>query len=432
MSLQAQHTLDECQALARENYPLIKRYGLIDKSTEYSVANAAKAYLPQVSLAVQATYQSDVAAFPEQMTDVYRQFGIDMKGLNKDQYKVALEVNQAIWDGGVTRAQQAISTEEGNISAQTVEAELYALRERIDRLFFGILILDEQLRQNGLLLELLQSNRQAVDACIRNGVALPGDLDAIKAEQLTVSQQRASIESAAGAYRRMLSVMTGKAIGDADTLEKPVAYGAVRTVSVAGDGTAAVRELAARAGENARPELRLFDAQAARLEAQQQMIRASARPRLGVFAQGFYGYPGLNLFKDMTDDRWSWNYIAGVRLQWNFGVFYTKQGDLRKLSLAREQVDNQRDVFLFNSSLQEIQQQHAIEKMQRIMADDLEIIRLRTAIRKASEAKFAGGTVTVSELLRDITAESQAMLNRSLHELEWLKNIYELKYTTNR
>jgi outer membrane protein TolC len=425
MCLRAQHTLDECQALARDNYPLIRRYGLIEKSTEYSVANAAKAYLPQVSLAVQATYQSDAAAFPEQLTDVYRQFGIDMKGLKKDQYKVALEVNQTVWDGGLTGAQKAILTEEGNVSAQAVEAELYALRERIDRLFFGILILDEQLRQNSLLQELLQSNRRAVEACIGNGVALPGDLDAIKAEQLAVAQQRAGIESAAGAYRQMLSAMTGRTVGDADTLEKPAVpdtYRAVRPERL-GEGM--------RTGENARPELRLFDAQEARLGAQERMVRASAWPRLGVFAQGFYGYPGLNLFRDMTEGGWSWNYIAGVRLQWNFGVFYTKQGDLRKLSLARREVDNRRDVFLFNSMLLEIQQQRAIGKMQRIMADDLEIVRLRTAIRTASEAKFAGGTITVGDLLRDITAESRAMLDGSLHELEWLKNIYELKFTTN-
>ncbi|MDR1524146.1 MAG: TolC family protein [Tannerella sp.] len=418
--LRAQHTLDECQTLARENYPLIKRYGLINKSTEYSFANAAKAYLPQVSLAIQATYQSDVAAFPEQMTDMYKQLGIDMKGLNKDQYKVALEVNQTVWDGGLTRAQKDISIEEGHVSTRAVETELYTLRERINRLYFGILILNEQLRQNDLLRELLQSNYQTVDACVKNGVALPGDLNVIKAEQLSVSQQRVNIESSAEAYRRMLSVMIGKVIGDTDTFEKPAV---LNTLSVAGSGV--------QGGENSRPELQLFEAQAARFDAQKRMIKASTLPRLGVFAQGFYGNPGLNLFKDMTENKWSWNYIAGLRLQWNFGAFYTKKGDLQKLSIAQQQIDNQREIFLFNNSLQQIQQQHAIEKMQKIMADDLEIIKLRTAIRKASEAKFSNGTITVNELLRDITAESQAMLGKSLHEFEWLKNIYELKYTTN-
>jgi outer membrane protein TolC len=425
MYSQTQYTLDECQTLARENYPLIKRYALIDKSTEYSVANAAKAYLPQLSLVVQATYQSDVATFPEQMTAIYEQFGIDMKGLNKDQYKIALEVNQMIWDGGFTRARKDILRAEGNVSVQSVEAELYALRERINQLYFGILVLDEQLRQNELLRELLQSNYHTVEAYLKNGIALPGDLNAIKAEQLSVSQQRIQIESTVKAYRRMLSVMTGQVIGGTDAFDKPKV--------MAGNGRygAVTYGASLSAVENARPELRLFDAQDGRIEAQMRALKASTMPRMGAFLQGYYGNPGLNLFKDMTEDKWSWNYIAGLRLQWNFGAFYTKKGDVQKLSLARQQVDNQKEIFLYNNSLQQIQQQEAIAKMQRVMADDDEIIKLRTSIRTASEAKFSNGTITVSELLRDITAESRALLNKSLHELEWLKNIYELKYTMN-
>ena len=412
--VQAQFTLDECQELARENYPLIKQYGLIEQSTEYTVSNAAKAYLPQVLFSAQTTYQSDVAAFPEEMTNAYKQMGIDMKGLNKDQYKVALEVNQTIWDGGLTRAQKDISKAEGQVSAQSVETEMYAIRERVNQLYFGMLVLDEQLRQNELLQELLQSNYNMVDAYFKNGVAMQSDLDAVKVEQLSVSQQRIQIESAASVYRRMLSVMTGKEFGNSATFGKPAAMV---------DGLPE---------NNNRPELNLFDAQSEQFEAQKQAIKASTMPRLGVFAQGYYGNPGLNLFKDMTEDKWTWNYVAGLRLQWNFGSFYTKKGTFRKLSLAQQQIDNRRETFLFNSTLQQVQQQVAIDKMQKVIAGDDEIIRLRTSVRQASEAKYANGTITVNDLLRDITAESQARLNQSLHELEWLKNIYELKYTVNR
>jgi len=414
ISGQAQFTLDRCQELARENYPLIKQHGLIAQSTEYSVANAQKAYLPQASFSAQATYQSDVAAFPKKMTDMYEQIGINMKGLNKDQYRVTLDVNQTIWDGGLTRAQKESSKAEGNVSAQSVETELYTLRERINMLYFGILILNEQLRQNNLLQNLLQSNYNTVDAYVKNGVAMPGDLQAIKAEQLTVSQQRIQIESAAKAYRTLLSVMTGQAIDDAATFEKPAATGNIlATLS------------------NNRPELRLFEMQSEQLAIRKHSVVASTMPRLGVFAQGFYGNPGLNLFKDMTEDKWTWNYIAGLRLQWNFGSYYTKKGDIAKLSLAQQQIDNRRETFLFNTGLQGIQQQQAIEKMRKMMIDDDEIILLRMSIRQSSEAKFANGTITVSELLKDITTESQALLSKALHELEWLQNIYELREIMN-
>ena len=416
--IQAQITLDNCQELARENYPLIKQYGLIEQSTEYSVSNAAKAYLPQVLLAAQATYQSDVASFPEAMTNAYKQMGVDMKGLNKDQYKMALEVSQTVWDGGLTRAQKDISKAEGQVSAQTVEAEMYAIRERVNQLFFGILIIDEQLRQNELLQELLQSNYNIVEAYFKNGVAMQSDLDAIKVEQLSVAQQRIQIESAANAYRRMLSVMTGTTLDNSATFEKPsIISGKNQEFTTSGN--------------NNRPELRLFDAQSEQFEAQKQAVIASTMPRLGVFAQGFYGNPGLNLFKDMTEDKWTWNYIAGVRLQWNFGSFYTKKNTLKRLSIAQQQIDSRRETFMFNNSLQQLQQQVAIDKMRKVMVDDDEIIRLRTSVRRSSEAKYANGTITVNDLLRDITTESQAQLNKSLHELDWLKNIYELKNTVN-
>ena len=433
ISGQAQFTLDRCQELARENYPLIKQHGLIEQSTEYSIANALKAYLPQVAFSAQATYQSDVAAFPKKMTDMYEQIGINMKGLNRDQYRVALDVNQTIWDGGFARAQKESSKAEGNVSAQSVETELYSLRERINMLYFGILIINEQLRQNNLLQNLLQSNYNTIDAYVKNGVAMPGDLQAIKAEQLTVSQQRIQIESAAKAYRTLLSVMIGQAIDETATLEKPPAFfsgGSLENRSVK-NPTATVFSSHLVGQSNNRPELLLFDMQSEQLEVRKRSVVASTMPRLGVFIQGFYGNPGLNLFKDMTEDKWTWNYIAGLRLQWNFGSFYTKKGDIAKLSLAQQQIDNKRETFLFNTGLQEIQQQQAIEKMRRMMIDDDEIIFLRLSIRQSSEAKFANGTITISELLKDITTESQALLSKTLHELEWLQNIYELREIIN-
>jgi outer membrane protein TolC len=411
LPLQGQITWTQCQMSARENYPLIKQYDLVKQSTNYSVANAAKAWLPQVSFAAQAGYQNDVASFPKEMMTLYQQIGVDMKGLNKDQYRLALEINQTLWDGGQYKAQQEMAKADGEFSRQSLEVEIHALRERVNNLYFGILILLEQLNQNTLLQELLKSNLLTVDARIDNGIATMSDRQSIQVELLAASQQRIQIESADAAYRKMLSVMTGIVIVETDTLEKPV----VQTIPAA----------------NNRPELHLFDAQRQQFDAQKRALNSSIMPRLGLFAQGFYGNPGLNLFRDMTTNQWTWNYLAGIRFQWNFGNLYMQRNNLQKLAVARKRVDNQRDVFLFNHNLKMIQQQDAINKMTRIMADDDEIISLRTSIRRISEARFANGTLTVSELLRDIHAESQAKQARALHEIEWIKNIYDLLDTMN-
>ena len=411
-SMQAQFTLDECQTLAREHYPSIKQYRLIEQITEYSVANASKAYLPQLSFSAQATYQSDVAAFPKQMTVMYEQLGIQMKGLNKDQYRIALDVNQTIWDGGATKAQQDIAKAEGDVTKQGIETELYTLRDRINNLYFGILILSEQLTQNKLLQELLESNLKTLNAYVANGTAMQSDANVIKVELLSVGQQRTQIESAREAYCQVLSVMIGKTVGSSATFAKPVAQSVISTL-------------------NNRPELQMFNSQSAQFEAQKRALQASVMPRIGLFAQGFYGNPGLNLFKDMTENKWTLNYIAGVRLQWNIGSFYTLKGNQQKLTLAQQRVENQRETFIFNMDLASVQQRNAINKMNKVMAEDDEIMRLRHSIRQTSEAKYANGTITVNELLRDIIAESQSMQSKALHEIEWLKNIYDLGYTLN-
>ncbi len=412
LTASGQITLEQCQTLARENYPSIRQFGLIEESTNYSIANASKSNLPQFSLSAQATYQSDVASFPERMNAMYEQIGITMKGLNKDQYRLALEVNQTIWDGGVSRAQKDIAKAEGEVSKQSLEVELYTLRDRINNLYFGILILSEQLAQNTLLQTLLESNLKTATAHVDNGTAMQSDINAIKVELLSAGQQRTQIESAKQAYANMLSVMIGKPIGSTEQFAKPVPQSVPR-------------------GFNNRPELQLLNTQLAQFEAQKQAINSSVMPRIGLFAQGFYGNPGLNLFKDMTENKWTWNYIAGVQFRWNFGNYYTRKGNLQKLSLAQQRVENQRETFLFNTDLASIQQRNAIEKMNKIMADDSEIIKLRSSIRETSEAKYANGTITVSDLLRDIIAENQSLQSKSLHEIEWLKNIYDLTNTLN-
>ena len=407
-----QITLEQCQTLARENYPAIRQFGFIEESTDYSIANASKSYLPQVSLLAQATWQNDVAAFPEQMTALYEQIGIHMKGLNKDQYRMAVEVNQTIWDGGVSKAQKDMAKAEGDLSKQTLEVELYTLRDRINNLYFGILILSEQLTQNTLLQELLESNLKTATAHLNNGTAMQSDVNAIKVELLAAGQQRIQIESARDAYCNMLSVMIGKPIGNSDTFAKPMPLSVTSSI-------------------NNRPELQLFTVQFVQFEAQKRAIDASVLPRIGLFAQGFYGNPGYNLFKDMTEDKWTLNYMAGLRFQWNIGGFYTRKGNLQKLTLAQKRVETQRETFLFNTDLATIQQRNAIEKMNKIMADDSEIIKLRASIRETSEAKYANGTLMVSELLRDIIAESQSKQSKALHEIEWLKNIYDLTNSLN-
>jgi outer membrane protein TolC len=182
----------------------------------------------------------------------------------------------------------------------------------------------------------------------------------------------------------------------------------------------------------ARPEMRLFDAQLDLANAQEKALDAALMPKVGVFAQGFYGYPGLNMFDDMMRHRWSLNGVIGARLTWNIGALYTRKNDKAKLQLQREMTESNREVFLFNNRLEQIQQQEEIARYRKLMAEDEEIIALRKAVRKAAESKLAHGIIDVNDLLREINQENAARVQQSIHEIEMLKEIYDNKFTTNQ
>ena len=407
-------TLEECQQAAERNYPLIRQYGLIEKTTELTVANIQKGWLPQVSASAQATYQSDVVAFPEQMQAIYQQLGLNMKGLTKDQYRVGIDVSQTIYDGGAISSQKAVAREQGKVQAAQNEVNIYNVRKRVNEMYFSLLMLDEQILLNHDLQELFNGNEQKLASMVRRGTAAESDLQNVKAERLNVVQQATSLESQKRMLQRMLSTFCGIEV-------KEVAKPALQASTL----TSPQREAVAR------PEMRLFDAQLNLADAQEKALNSAMMPKLGLFAQGFYGYPGLNMFEDMMRRDWSLNGIIGARLTWNIGALYTRKNDKAKLQLQRDMTESNREVFLFNNNLEQIQQNEDIARFQKLMADDEEIITLRSAVRKAAESKLSHGIIDVNDLVREINAENAARVQQSMHEIEMLKQIYDNKFTTN-
>ena len=407
-------TLEECQQAAERNYPLIRQYGLIEKTTELTVANIQKGWLPQVSASAQATYQSDVVAFPEQMQAVYQQMGLNMKGLTKDQYRLGIDVSQTIYDGGAISSQKAVARGQGKVQAAQNEVNIYNVRKRVNEMYFSLLMLDEQILLNHDLQELFRGNEQKLASMVRRGTAAESDLQNVKAERLNVVQQATSLESQKRMLQRMLSTFCGIEV-------KEVAKPALQASTL----TSPQREAVAR------PEMRLFDAQLNLANAQEKALNSAMMPKLGLFAQGFYGYPGLNMFEDMMRRDWSLNGIIGARLTWNIGALYTRKNDKAKLQLQRDMTESNREVFLFNNNLEQIQQNEDIARFQKLMADDEEIITLRSAVRKAAESKLSHGIIDVNDLVREINAENAARVQQSMHEIEMLKQIYDNKFTTN-
>ena len=405
-------TLEECQQAAERNYPLIKQYGLIEKTTQLTVANIQKGWLPQVSASAQATYQSDVMSWPDQMKTMMTGMGIDMKGLTKDQYRVGIDVNQTLFDGGVISSQKAIARQQGKVQEAQTEVQLYNIRKRVNEMYFSLLMLDEQIVLNHDMQELLAGNERKLQAMMKSGTAAESDWQSVKAERLKVMQQATSLES----QKRMLTMMLSTFCGiETNNIQKPLVKA----------------ENGELMSESHRPELRALDAQIGLLNAQEKALNAALMPKLGVFAQGYYGYPGLNMFEDMMSHKWSLNGIIGARLTWNIGALYTRKNDKAKLQLQRDLTESNREVFLFNNRMEQLQQSEEISRYKQLMNDDAEIISLRAAVRKAAESKLSHGIIDVNDLLREINQENAARVQQSMHEIEMLKEIYDNKFTTN-
>lgn len=413
VSADAQLTLDECQQMASDNYPLLQKYDLVRQTTEYTIKNIQRGYWPQLSLGGQVSYQSEVTDLPDVLSHLLSESSPNYKGMAKDQYQIALDLNQVIWDGGHIKARRDLAASDAEVQVALADVEMYAIRSRVNELFFGILLLDEKIRLNETLQTLLLDNCRMLETRKMHGTAMESDVDVMRAEYLEARQDLTALRSMRKSYRQMLAIFIGKDTASVINLQKPAAS-------------------LPQTFDNRRPELNLYAMQMQQTEAQSRLLNVGLRPKLSLFAQGVYGYPGYDMFDSMFDHDLKLNGIVGIRFSWNIGRLYTFKTDKHKLELTRKQIETAREIFLFNNNLQSVREREAVNQYHQMMEEDSDIIRLRTSVRQAAEAKLQHGVIGVNDLLQEITKENRARIDHSLHEMEMLKNIYELKHTINQ
>lgn len=368
--------------------------------------------MPRIGIYAQASVQNSVPGFPETLSNIISQLGQEIKGLGHVQYKTGVDLSQTIWDGGSSKAQRCIARAETEQSLASVRTEIYAVRQKVTDIFFGILLIEEQIGQTENTLGLLKANLSLMQAMQKNGTAMASDADMVEAQYLSMSQKLTEAKIALESYRRLLSIYIGEDLGDI-TLERPDAKIPVDM-------------------ESARPELEYFEAGKNLNIARKNAIDSSVMPKVGFFAQAYYGYPGYNYFESMIKRNISFNILAGLKISWNIDSFYTRKNSLRRLKLANQSIDNQREVFLFNTKLQTTSHNEKIDGLRELMAEDSRIIELRGNVRRAAESQLRNGIIDTTALLAKITDENQALLMASYHEIQFIQTIYQLKNVLNR
>lgn len=405
-------TLKECVLQAESNYPLVRKFGLLEQTNAVKLSDINKGWLPSITVYGQTTIQNEVPSFPDALKDVMAKLGQDFKGLSPFQYKAGVDVQQTIWDGGMSKAARQAQRASTEVQQKALDVELYGIRQRVEDLYFGILLIDEQIAQSELTLKQLQSNRDKLAAMLRNGVAMQSDVDQVEAQILTVSQQIAQARRTAESYRQVLSLFTGLNLAG-QKLEKPSAEKPVNM-------------------EPERPEQDLFDARLRLAEAQRAAVTASLMPKAGFFAQAYYGYPRIDYFRSMRDRTPGFNAMAGVKIQWEIGAFYTRRNKLAQIDLDRAETEADRETFLFNNRLTATSQTGDIDAIRRVMADDERIVQLRRNVRRAAESQLENGVIDTFTLITKITDENRAEMTARYHEIELLKKIHQLRTTLNK
>jgi outer membrane protein TolC len=405
VSAQQTLTLEQCYELARQNYPLIKQKELYAMSKDFSIANAHSGYMPQVAIYGQATYQSDVTK-----VTIDNPLFPKINPLSKDQYKVYAEVNQNLYDGGAIKRTSALHETNALINDQQLEVELYKIKDRINQIYFGVLLLDQQLLQVELLKKDILSSGAKVKASIENGTAFRMNADILEAESLKTDQRAIEIKASRRAFLAMLSLFVKQDLPESTTLVEPKNV----DLSPAEDIT--------------RPELSLFNYQRQLARSQFELTSTRNMPRAGLFVQGGYGKPGLNMLKN----EFSTYYIGGLKLSWNLFGLYNANREKQLLDVNTRLVDVQQETFTFNTKLSLRQSSSEVTKLQELIKIDEQLIGLRAKIKQTAKAQLDNGVISANDFLRELNAEDQVKQNQLLHKTQLVMTIYSYNTTSGK
>ncbi len=393
-------SIEECYQWSRANYPLLKQLDIIDKSSQYSLSNASNGNLPQINLNGQATYQSAVTELPINIPNM------EIPSIDKDQYKIYGEIYQPLTGFTKVKILKNLIAHESEIEKQKVEIDLYKLKDRINQLYFGVLLITEKIQQYKIIQSDIDSALVKVKAAIENGTATITDRQLLNVERISIDQQIDENRANKSAFLEMLSSLTGKNISEESIILEPTSSVISTT--------------------NNRSELQLFNLQSQSVNLLQTQLNKTLIPNIGLFAQGGYGRPALNFLSNEFD----FYYIGGIKFNWNISSLYNHKSTRKSLNLMTEKISVQKETFLLNISLTESQQSAEISKYQNLIKTDKDIIELREKVLNTAKVQLNNGLITTIDYVKFLNDVNKAKQKQLLHETQLLLSQYNLKTTT--
>lgn len=397
-------TLEECYHLAEANYPLTREHDLLTSTRDYNIANIAKGVYPQLTVNGTATYQSAVTniSFPP-----INGLNIKIPAVPKDQYKLYGEISQTLTGFAINRQQRAVSNTDAAIREANLNSDLYQLKDRINQLYFGILLLDDQISQSILAAKDIQTGIANVQARINNGADFISSLNKLKAQLLQNNQHTIDLQASRNAYTDMLGLFLNQPVDSTTQLDRPTPPEATDSIN--------------------RPEIKGYDLQLQQYAENLRLSRLDLYPQLNVFFQGGIGQPNpMNLLSTNLSPY----YFTGLRLTWSIGGAYTYKKD-RLISINNQEIVRaQRSTFLFNTKQTMRQENADIRKYRQLIQSDDDIVSLRESVTRTSAVQLLNGVITANDYLLDVNAAAQARQDRAVHQVELLMTQFNYKTTS--
>jgi len=395
--------LYECHRSAIENHPYFKQKELFSQSKELRTKNHTANWYPSLDLNGKYTWQNEVVELP---------IPVDIPGFETPlmphyNYKLSLDIQQTIYDGGITKSSKKLEESKLLVNQQQVEVSLNLLKEQVNQLFFYILALQQQEKSIQLKLDELEDKYTIIESGIRNEIFLEADLDIMKAEILKVKQMLSEISITKSSVFQMLGDLAAMDLQEGATLALP-----------ASDVAAMV--------EIPRPEQVLYDLQILNLDASMDLVSKQRHPKAYVFGSFAYGNPGLNFFRD----EFRGFYVLGAGLKWNIWDWSKTSRSKQDISIQQEIIRSQKAAFDKNLNIQLAEKVAEISKYEEAVRRDEEIVLLREKISKSAASQMENGVITTSDYITELNAETEARIRLETHRIQLVQA--QVNYLTTK
>ncbi|MBS3769243.1 MAG: TolC family protein [Bacteroidales bacterium] len=383
----------KCFEAVEANHPRAGEKPIIDEQTRLKINNLRSQWYPSLEMNAQASYQSDVVEI-----DVNLPFDADFPSPSKDQYRVTMDVNQRIYDGGVVKYSENMERMGKKVEKQSVKADLYQIKDQVMEVYFGIMLFQKQKEVLQATMKELKTKIKSVKSAVDNGTLLPSDLKNLQAERLNMEQKLDDLNSRIQTSYGVLNKLTGMETDTSTELVLP-------------------EITLKKEGSYHRPENELFKMQKNQLDTQEKLIQAQKMPKVFAFGQLGYGKPGLNMLNDEFDPF----YIVGAKLSWNIWDWNRTKRKRQLARLQKNKIDVKENAFNQKVDIQLEKIEADISKLKKTLQRDKEIIGLRQEVIRSSRSKLENGVITSADYITDLNRLTKAKITHERHNIELLK-----------